>query len=320
MRQRFCIGEIVRGDKLNFRITESGADDISSDTAEAVNTYSDWHIPLFYGGIPSELPARVVWRLARRRQRRCGCAAHVGVTLLDANDFAFIEADKRHSSGGLAIHPIFDFIAIGVRLAALVTRLAEREQNLIAIHAVDGALLFDCLSDRFGERVHVLLCRGVLFEIEDRRQHLADLNGLQRGYAARKYERHMRAVRGLSVLISGDRRHAPVHTSTHADLDVVIPVAGFSATVNFKNNFVRFDLDACDLNLIAEPRGGSVFLQRPVPGVPVKGAVTAYHQGMLRAREDDFGGGKFSREAAFDFEALVETQFVGAERGRERKS
>jgi hypothetical protein len=41
---------------------------------------------------------------------------------------------------------------------------------------------------------------------------------------------------------------------------------------------------------------------------------------MLRAREHDFGGGKFSREAAFDFEALVETQFVGAERGRERKS
>src|SRR4051812_29439573 len=47
-----------------------------------------------------------------RLERRCRKAAHICVVLADADDLAFIESDKSHFPGRLAIDPILDLVAI----------------------------------------------------------------------------------------------------------------------------------------------------------------------------------------------------------------
>jgi hypothetical protein len=45
MRQRFGVGEIVGGDKLNAGMMQTCAQHIAADTAEAVNAYFNGHAP-----------------------------------------------------------------------------------------------------------------------------------------------------------------------------------------------------------------------------------------------------------------------------------
>ena len=57
VRQRFGIGQIVGRDEFDFRIIESGADHISSDAAEAIDSYFYWHILLILR-VKSQLPRK----------------------------------------------------------------------------------------------------------------------------------------------------------------------------------------------------------------------------------------------------------------------
>jgi hypothetical protein len=47
MGQRFGVRKIVRRHEFNLGIIQSSPDDVTPDTAEAVDTYLDWHIFLF---------------------------------------------------------------------------------------------------------------------------------------------------------------------------------------------------------------------------------------------------------------------------------
>jgi hypothetical protein len=44
MGERLGVREVVRGYKLDIRIVQPSADNIPPDTAEAVDTYFDWHM------------------------------------------------------------------------------------------------------------------------------------------------------------------------------------------------------------------------------------------------------------------------------------
>jgi len=39
------------------------------------------------------------------------------------------------------------------------------------------------------------------------------------------------------------------------------------------------------------------------------------HEGLLGARENDFRGGKLGGKTPLDFQALIETEFIGAKTG-----
>src|SRR5581483_4981315 len=47
MRQRLGVCQIIGCNKFNLGVVQARADDISPDTAKAVDPYSNWHIPLF---------------------------------------------------------------------------------------------------------------------------------------------------------------------------------------------------------------------------------------------------------------------------------
>jgi len=69
------------------------------------------------------------------------------------------------------------------------------------VHAFDGALLLDRFLDRFGEAIHILLTRRMLFEIENGRENLPDILSLQGRYRTGKQQNQVRAVR-LAILVS----------------------------------------------------------------------------------------------------------------------
>jgi hypothetical protein len=43
MRERRVVRQIVRGDELDVRVIQPGANHISTDAAEAVDSNFDWH-------------------------------------------------------------------------------------------------------------------------------------------------------------------------------------------------------------------------------------------------------------------------------------
>ncbi len=43
VRERLGVGEIVRGDEFDIGVVQAGANDVSSDAAEAVDPYFDCH-------------------------------------------------------------------------------------------------------------------------------------------------------------------------------------------------------------------------------------------------------------------------------------
>ena len=47
MGQCLGIGQVIGGNEFYFGIVQTGADNIPPDTAEAVDSYFDWHLVLF---------------------------------------------------------------------------------------------------------------------------------------------------------------------------------------------------------------------------------------------------------------------------------
>src|SRR5579883_739904 len=117
----------------------------------------------------------------------------------------------------------------------------------------------------------------------------------------------MRAV-GLSVLVGGDGRHG----SSHADLDMVVPVPGTGAAVDLKHNSVLLNLDFGDLNLVAAAGCGAVFIEHLLPGALVVLTVASDDKRMFGARQDDFESRHFGVEPTLDLHPLIEAEFIGA--------
>src|SRR5690349_11896978 len=101
-------------------------------------------------------------------QWRSGDSADIGVRFVNLHDLAFVEPYERHLPGRLAVNPVFDLIAVLVRLSALIARFAKRQKHLIFVHPRDGPLLLNGLLDGLRQLLDVLFSRRVLFEIEDR--------------------------------------------------------------------------------------------------------------------------------------------------------
>jgi hypothetical protein len=88
------------------------------------------------------------------------------------------------------------------------------------------------------------------------------------------------------------------------------------AAVNIEKDFVGFDFYAGDLNLVAEARCRTSLAQCVVPGAFVVLTVAVDNK-FVGMRENNFGGGVFGGEAAFNLNALIEAQFIGKQIGAE---
>ncbi len=100
---------------------------------------------------------------------------------------------------------------------------------------------------------------------------------------------------------------------------MVIPVAGSGAAIDFERNAVALNLDACDLDLIAEPRGRPLLIESLVPDTFVVLAVAMDDESLFRARQNDLRRGELGVEASFDFQAFIETELIGSGNPGERK-
>src|SRR5579875_1679458 len=156
---------------------QPGADHISPDTAKAVDSNSNGHIFSFYGGGPTgphkplAFAGRVdlYFRLLRDsiRQPGRGPSAKIRITLLDFDNLALLQGHKRYLAGRIAINPGLDLIAIRIRFAALIARLAQRKQQLILIHALNRPLLLDRFLNRLGQSIEILLSWTVLNKVQN---------------------------------------------------------------------------------------------------------------------------------------------------------
>src|ERR1700731_4747428 len=145
----------------------------------------------------------------------------------------------------------------------------------------------------------------MFFKIENWRKHLPDVGSLQRRNTSWEDQRNMGAIR-LSVLISTYRRRGP----SHADLNMVVPMSGFRAPVHFEQNLVRFDNDAGNLNLVAQPCSRPTLSQGVIPRILVVSSIAAEYERLLGSRQQDLRSSKLGCQASFDFHALVKAQLV----------
>jgi hypothetical protein len=86
---------------------------------------------------------------------------------------------------------------------------------------------------------------------------------------------------------------------------------GFSSPVDLEEDLVGFDFDCGDLNLISQTRGWTRFAQRIFPGGFIVLAVTMNDEWFLGVRQDHLGGSVFGGKTALNFNAFVETEFIG---------
>src|SRR5580700_1092565 len=94
-------------------------------------------------------------------QRRRGRPANVGVSFLDPGHLGTGEGHKSNLTGRIAIDPVLGFGAVVRDVAFLVTRLADREQNLVAIHTHNYFISLDCYLDRLRQLVEIIVGGGL---------------------------------------------------------------------------------------------------------------------------------------------------------------
>src|SRR5438445_553240 len=96
--------------------------------------------------------------------------------LLNRSDMVALEADEDGFRGRLAVNPVFDIVAVGIALAHFVVGLADRSNELFAIHAHDGPAILDGLLHFRWQRIKPLHGRRALLgKIEKRSQELLQL-------------------------------------------------------------------------------------------------------------------------------------------------
>src|SRR5580658_9624993 len=125
-----------------------------------------------------DMPLQVLFGGLFGNQRRRRRPANVGVSFLDPGYFGTGEGHKSNLTGRIAIDPVLGFGAIARDVAFLVAGLGDREQDLVAIHPYDDFICLDGVLDRLWQFFDVIVGRGLRVEIEDGRQDLLDVVGL----------------------------------------------------------------------------------------------------------------------------------------------
>src|SRR5215471_8635282 len=89
--------------------------------------------------------------------------------LTDRGNAVAQEAYKNSLGGGLAVDPVFNFLALGIALADLVVGSSDRGDHLLSVHAHHRTPLFNRLFHLGRKSVHpVHRSRALLGEIEER--------------------------------------------------------------------------------------------------------------------------------------------------------
>src|SRR5260370_20966768 len=175
-----------------------------------------------------------------------------------------MEADEDSFRGRLAVNPVIDIVTIGVALAHLVVRLADRRNEFLAVHAHDWLALLDGLLHFRRQRIEPLHGSGTFFgEIQEWRKELLQFVRGEVRHRLIKFQENGAAHTGLqprrTLILRRGSLHRRITGAAYADLEMIAPVPlAAPAPVRLDCNLIAAKLQPDELHAIASTDGRAV--------------------------------------------------------------